>query len=89
MMMLSEQIMSIFAAEDLTQLEQVIDKAGPIAGLFVLFLGIALFLLFRSMSKQLKKVNPDLPMGKDDLQQAQDRAFIEQAMERGEREQPS
>jgi len=85
----TQSLISIVAAEDLTRLEQVIDKAGPIAGLFVLVLGIALFLLFRSMSKQLKKVNPELPMGKDDLQQAQDRAIIEQAMERGEREQPS
>ena len=85
----TQSLINIVAAEDFTRLEQVIDKAGPIAGLFVLLLGIALFLLFRSMSKQLKKVNPELPMGKDDLQQAQDRAIIEQAMERGEREQPS
>lgn len=85
----TQSLINIVAAEDFTRLEQVIDKAGPIAGLFVLLLGIALFLLFRSMSKQLKKVNPELPMGKDDLQQAQDRAIIEQAMERGERERPS
>jgi hypothetical protein len=80
-------IIHILAAEDFTKLEAVIDKAGPIAGLFVLFLGIALFLLFKSMSKQLKKVNPDLPMGKDDILQAQDREVIAEAMQRGEREQ--
>lgn len=85
----TESMLSIFAAEDPSRLEAVIDKAGPIAGAFVLVLGIALFLLFRSMNKQLKKVSPELPMGKDDLQQAQDRAIIEQAMQRGDREQPS
>jgi len=80
-------IASIPAAQDPTQLESIIGRAGPIAGAFVLVLGIALFLLFRSMSKQLKKVSPDLPMGKDDLEQAQDRAIVQQALDAGEREQ--
>jgi|GEM_PF-2605953 hypothetical protein len=80
-------IAALPAAEDMTKLEAVIDRAGPIAGLFVLLLGVALFLLFRSMNKQLKKVSPDLPMGADDRQQAQDRAIVQQAMQAGEREQ--
>ena len=85
--MLTASILGILAAQDPTELEAVIDRAGPIAGLFVLGLGIALFLLFRSMSKQLKKVSPDLPMGKDDLEQAQDQAIVQQAIQAGEREQ--
>lgn len=42
-------------------LSAVIDTAGPIAGLFILLVAIALFFLMRSMSKQLKKVDPSLP----------------------------
>ena len=42
-------------------LSTVIDGAGPIAGLFVLLVAIALFFLMRSMNKQLKKVDPSLP----------------------------
>jgi len=85
--MLTASILGVLAAQDPAELESVIDRAGPIAGLFVLGLGIALFLLFRSMSKQLKKVSPDLPMGKDDLEQAQDQAIVQQAIQAGEREQ--
>ena len=70
--------------EDPDQMRSVIDKAGPIAGLFVLALGIALFFLFRSMNKQIKRINPDLPEGPDDRLQAEDRRLTQEAVERGE-----
>lgn len=64
-------------------LKGLIDDAGPIAGLFVLALGIAIFFLWRSMSRQMKKIDPTLPDGPDDAEQARDRRYTEQAQERG------
>lgn len=52
-------MMSIKAAED--GMKTLIDNALPIAGLFVVVLGIALFLLWKSMNRQLKKVDANLP----------------------------
>lgn len=46
-----------------SDLSAVIDGAMPIAGVFVILLGVALFLLWRSMSRQLRKIDPDLPDG--------------------------
>lgn len=63
----------------------LVDNALPIAGLFVAVLLGAVFLLWLSMRRQLKKINPDLPKGRDDEEQAADRAFTEEAVERGER----
>ena len=45
------------------ELGKLIDSAGPIAGLFVLALGVALALLWFSLNRQMKRINPDLPMG--------------------------
>ena len=42
-------------------MKSVIDKAGPIALLFVVLLGIALYFLWRSMNRQLKRVDENLP----------------------------
>lgn len=42
------------------QMKSVIDKAGPIALLFVLALGVALYFLIRSMNKQLKRADANL-----------------------------
>lgn len=57
---------------------KLIDDAGPVAGLFVLLLGIGMFLLWRSMTKQLKRINPDLPAGRDGRLQARDRAITQE-----------
>jgi hypothetical protein len=62
----------------------LIDNALPIAGLFVVVLGVALFLLWRSMSRQIKKIDPAIPAGRDDIEQARDRQLIAEAVERGE-----
>ena len=77
---------SVVLAEDLDpdQRESLIDNALPIAGLFVAVLLVAVFLLWRSMTRQMKKIDPSLPAGRDDREQAQDRAITEAAVERGE-----
>lgn len=67
-----------------SQMAKLIDDAGPIAGTFVLVLGIALFFLWRSLNKQIKRISPDLPAGEHDLEQEADREYTEQAVERGE-----
>lgn len=48
-------------------ISQVIEGVGPITGLFVVLVVIGLVLLMRSMSRQLRKVDPSLPDGPDDL----------------------
>lgn len=68
--------------------ESLIDNALPIAGLFVLVLLVAMFFLWRSMSKQMKKIDPSLPDGPDDREQARDRARTREAVERGESADP-
>ena len=66
------------------ELKVQVDNALPIAGLFVLLLLIAVFFLWRSMSKQMKKIDPNLPAGRDDREQAMDRRLTEEAVARGE-----
>ena len=68
--------------------ESLIDNALPIAGLFVLVLLVVMFFLWRSMSKQMKKIDPSLPDGPDDREQARDRALTREAVERGEAADP-
>lgn len=71
---------------DQEELKDVIDRAGPIALIFVVALGIAVFLIARSMNRQMKKINPDLPRGVDEERRAADARYTQQAVERGERE---
>jgi len=73
-----------FADQD--ELKAVIDRAGPIALLFVIALGIAVFFIARSLNRQLKRIDPNLPMGADDRRQAEDARFTEEAVERGEQQ---
>jgi ABC-type nickel/cobalt efflux system permease component RcnA len=72
-----------------TQMGKLIDDAGPIAGLFVLVLGVCLFLLWRSLNRQIKRIDPTLPEGEHDLEQDRDREYTEQAVERGEGDEPT
>lgn len=74
------------AEEDLSS---VIDGAGPLAGLFMLLLAVAVFIIWKSMNRQFKRIDPSLPMGPDDLEQAADRRYTEEALERGEEPAPS
>jgi hypothetical protein len=61
----------------------LIDNAGPIAMAFVVVLGIAVFLLYRSMTKQMKRIDPSLPSGRDDREQALNEQLTEDAVEHG------
>ena len=76
--------MMIFLADD--PLKPLVDKAIPISGLFVLALGIAVFFLWRSLNKQVTKIDPNLPEGKSDLERDADARYTEQAIERGEQQ---
>lgn len=70
-----------------SDLSQVIDGAGPVTGLFVLLLGIGIFVLWKSMNRQLKKVDANLPKGPEDKREAYDEELTEEAVKRGEDEQ--
>lgn len=78
----------MIADEQEVDMSKLIDDAGPVAGLFVLLLGIGIFFLWRSMSKQLKRIDPDLPAGRDDRLQARDRALTQEAVDQGEQAEP-
>ncbi len=67
-------------------LQSIIDGAGPIAGLFVLILLAAVVLLWWSMNRQLKKIDPALKPGPDDELQERDREYTAEAVARGEEE---
>jgi len=64
-------------------LRGLIDKAGPVAFAFVMTLAVVLFFLGRSLLKQVKRVDPTLPLGPEDTQQAADRQLIQDAFARG------
>ncbi len=51
-----------------SNVSQVIDGAGPITGLFVLLLRVAVFFIWRSLNKQMKKVDATLPGGPEDTE---------------------
>jgi hypothetical protein len=72
-----------FETTDPDILRELVDSALPIAGLFITLLGVALFLLWRSMRRQLGRIDPALPGGADDELQAEDRRLTEEAVERG------
>ena len=70
-------------ADTTDDLNSVIDGAGPIAGLFILLLGIAIVIIWKSMNRQMKKINPDLPPGRSDRMRMADEEYTQQAEERG------
>ncbi len=81
----AQAVASVFAEDiDPDTKESLIDGALPIAGLFVAVLMFVVFLLWRSMSKQMRKIDPSLPDGPDDQEQARDRAITREAVKRGE-----
>jgi hypothetical protein len=55
-----------------TDFQSIIDGAGPIAGLFVLLVGIAVLVIWLSMNRQIKKINPELPAGKNERRVSQE-----------------
>ena len=80
--------LSVIAEETDSDLSAVIDGAGPITGLFVLLLIVALVIIFRSMAKQMRRITPELPPGRDDREQAEDARAQEEAVRRGEGDEP-
>jgi len=60
---------------------------GLLALISVLFLVVAIVLLYRSMRKQISKVDPSLPEGPGDAERAEDAQLTEEAEERGADEQ--
>lgn len=87
--MMRTMVMSLLAEDppDVEQQQQLISGALPIAGLFILLLGIALFVLWRSMRKQIGRIDASLPAGADDREQALDRQLTDEAVARGELDQ--
>ena len=64
----------------------VVDGGLQIVGIIVLVLGIVVFLLWKSMNRQMKKINIDLPPSPQDERIAEDEHFTEEAVVRGEEE---
>ncbi len=67
-----------------SDLSTIIDGAGPIAGLFVLLVGIALVLLWLNMNRQMKRIDPNLPRGRGKVhiaQETNDIAHMEESAE--------
>lgn len=81
-------MIAVLAEQSESDLSRIIDSAGPITGLVFLLLLVALIVIFRSMSKQMKKINPDLPLGPGEVREEQDLQAQEDAVERGRDEQP-
>jgi hypothetical protein len=69
-----------------SNVSQVIDGGLQIVGIIVLILGIAVFFLWKSMNRQIKKISTDLPEGPQDERVAEDEKFTEEAVVRGEEE---
>ena len=68
-------------------LSTIIDGAGPITGLFVLLLGVAIVLLWLNMNRQVKRIDPDLAQGPREAQvekELDDIAELEQPNEQKE-----
>lgn len=76
-----EMVTVEMASDDLSS---VIEGAGPMAGIFMLVLAGAVVVIWKSMNRQIKRIDPTLPMGRDDREQAADRQYTEQAIKRGE-----
>lgn len=70
--------------------EPPIDPSRVTPGLLALvsfvFLLVAIFLLYRSMRKQIGRVDPNLPDGPGDAERAADARYTEEAEERGSQE---
>lgn len=67
--------------ENEPDLQSIIDGAGPIAGLFVLLVGIAVVLLWLNMNRQMKRIDKKLPEGKNEARvnaELDDIAYLEE-----------
>ena len=69
-----------------SDLSTIIDGAGPIAGLFVLLIAIALVLLWLNMNRQMKRIDPDLPRGQSEVPSEQESGDITHMEESAEQD---
>lgn len=69
-----------------SNLSETIAGAGPVAGFFVLLVGIALVLLWLNMNRQMKRIDPDLPRGRSEVQIEQEKNAIAQMEESAEQD---
>lgn len=69
-----------------SNLSDTIAGAGPIAGFFVLLVGIALVLLWLNMNRQMKRIDPDLPHGRGEVRIEQEKNDIAQMEESAEQD---
>jgi hypothetical protein len=67
-------------------LSETIAGAGPIAGFFVLLVGIALVLLWLNMNRQMKRIDPDLPRGPGEARIEQEKNDVAQMEESAEQD---
>ena len=72
--------------ENEPDLSTIIDGAGPIAGLFVLLVGIALVLLWLNMNRQMKRIDPNLPRSSGEVRITRELDGIAQMEERAEQD---
>jgi hypothetical protein len=69
-----------------SNLSETIAGAGPVAGFFVLLVGIALVLLWLNMNRQMKRIDPDLPRGRGEARIEQEKNAIAQMEESAEQD---
>lgn len=69
-----------------SNLSTIIAGAGPVAGFFVLLIGISLIFLWLNMNRQMKRIDPNLPRGRREVQIAQETNDIAQMEVRAEQD---
>jgi hypothetical protein len=69
-----------------SNLSETIAGAGPVAGFFVLLVGIALVLLWLNMNRQMKRIDPGLPRGRGEVRIEQEKDAIAQMEESAEQD---
>lgn len=69
-----------------SNLSETIAGAGPVAGFFVLLVGIALVLLWLNMNRQMKRIDPELPRGRSEVRIEQEKNAIAQMEESAEQD---
>lgn len=77
-------VVGVVADDQQDTMSKLIDDAGPIALLFVVLLAVGVYLLWRSMTKQLKRIDPQLPDGRSDRLRAADAEATDSAVRTGE-----
>ena len=72
--------------ENESNLSDTIAGAGPVAGFFILLVGIALVLLWLNMNRQMKRIDPELPRGQGEIRIGREKDAIAQMEESAEQD---